>query len=60
MNLDVMIEAVAEQAIWSRLAKSKYGDSHWRRTFTLAERIRQEVGGHKHIVGYAWICSEMG
>ena len=60
MNLDAMIEAVAEQAIWPGLLKSKYGDRHWRRTFKLAEMIMEQAGGHNGIVGYAALCHDIG
>lgn len=61
MNLDAMIEAVAEQAIWNGLAGGVYGDSHWRRTFLLAEMIMKRVpGAHNAIVGYAALCHDIG
>lgn len=60
MNLDAMIESVAEQAIWPQITKGLYGEGHWRRTFLLAERIMETVGGHNGIVGYAALCHDIG
>jgi len=60
MNLDSMIEAVAEQTIWPKLTDGIYGEGHWRRTFMLAERIMKSTGGHNGIVGYASLCHDIG
>ncbi len=60
MNFDTKIELVAEQALWAGLSKSVHGDSHWRRTFLLAEMIMAETGGHRHIVGYSALMHDIG
>jgi len=61
MNLDAMVEAVAEQAIWTGLASGVYGDAHWRRTFKLSEMIMKQVtGAHNAIVAYAALCHDIG
>jgi hypothetical protein len=61
MNLSAMIEAVAEQAIWSGLVAGIYGEGHWRRTFKLAEMLMQKTPrAHKHIVGLACLCHDIG
>jgi len=55
-----MIEMVAENVLWEGIKDTMYGESHWRRTFLIADAMCKQLPANREVVGMAALLHDIG